>query len=60
VETGIARLRAGLGTPKAIQTVVKRGYRLAMDPAECVDNNPRETPSSTGFGFPPRPTAIAR
>ncbi|MGW1743298.1 uroporphyrinogen-III synthase [Nocardia sp. NPDC001965] len=39
VETAIARLRAGLGTPKAIQTVVKRGYRLAMDPAECIDNN---------------------
>ncbi|WP_307828546.1 uroporphyrinogen-III synthase [Antrihabitans sp. YC2-6] len=38
VETAIARLRAALGTPKAIQTVVKRGYRLALDPAECVDN----------------------
>lgn len=38
VETAIARLRAGLGTPKAIQTVVKRGYRLALDPAECMDN----------------------
>lgn len=34
VETGIARLRAALGAPKVIQTVVKRGYRLAMDPAE--------------------------
>ncbi|WP_232235962.1 uroporphyrinogen-III synthase [Nocardia sp. BMG51109] len=43
VETGIARLRAGLGTPKAVQTVVKRGYRLALDPAECIDNNPRPT-----------------
>ena len=39
VETAIARLRAALGTPKAIQTVVKRGYRLALDPAECVDNS---------------------
>lgn len=38
VETAIARLRAGLGSPKAIQTVVKRGYRLALDPAECNDN----------------------
>lgn len=37
VETAIARLRAGLGAPKAIQTVVKRGYRLALDPAECAD-----------------------
>lgn len=38
VETGIARLRSALGAPKVIQTVVKRGYRLALDPAECVDN----------------------
>ncbi|ONM48103.1 uroporphyrinogen-III synthase [Nocardia donostiensis] len=37
VETAIARLRAGLGAPKAIQTVVKRGYRLALDSAECAD-----------------------
>jgi uroporphyrinogen-III synthase len=34
VETGIARLRAALGTPGVIQTVVKRGYRLAIDPAD--------------------------
>ncbi|MFJ8668989.1 uroporphyrinogen-III synthase [Streptomyces sp. NPDC093600] len=33
VETAMARLRAALGTPKLIQTVVKRGYRLAVDPA---------------------------
>ncbi|WP_328944426.1 uroporphyrinogen-III synthase [Streptomyces sp. NBC_00250] len=32
VETAMARLRAALGTPKLIQTVVKRGYRLALDP----------------------------
>jgi uroporphyrinogen-III synthase len=44
VETAIARLRAGLGTPKAIQTVVKRGYRLAIDPAECTDNNADTAP----------------
>ncbi|MFD9244974.1 uroporphyrinogen-III synthase [Streptomyces sp. NPDC059556] len=31
VETAMARLRAALGTPKLIQTVVKRGYRLALD-----------------------------
>ena len=29
----MARLRAALGRPKLIQTVVKRGYRLALDPA---------------------------
>ncbi|MET8470447.1 uroporphyrinogen-III synthase [Streptomyces sp. NPDC006422] len=33
VETAMARLRVSLGTPKLIQTVVKRGYRLALDPA---------------------------
>ncbi|WP_329279305.1 uroporphyrinogen-III synthase [Streptomyces sp. NBC_00691] len=33
VETAMARLRASLGTPKLIQTVVKRGYRLALDVA---------------------------
>ena len=35
VETAMARLRSALGAPKVIQTVVKRGYRLAIDPAEC-------------------------
>ncbi|WP_434590304.1 uroporphyrinogen-III synthase [Streptomyces sp. A5-4] len=33
VETAMARLRASLGVPKLIHTVVKRGYRLALDPA---------------------------
>jgi uroporphyrinogen-III synthase len=28
VEMAVARLRAGLGAPGVIQTVVKRGYRL--------------------------------
>ncbi|MBW5422986.1 uroporphyrinogen-III synthase [Streptomyces sp. BG9H] len=32
VETAMARLRTALGAPKLIQTVVKRGYRLAIDP----------------------------
>jgi uroporphyrinogen-III synthase len=32
VETAMARLRTALGTPRLIQTVVKRGYRLALDP----------------------------
>ncbi|MET9700084.1 uroporphyrinogen-III synthase [Streptomyces sp. NPDC006529] len=31
VETAMARLRVALGVPKLIQTVVKRGYRLALD-----------------------------
>ncbi|MFF4187791.1 uroporphyrinogen-III synthase [Streptomyces sp. NPDC001691] len=33
VETAMARLRTALGAPRIIQTVVKRGYRLALDPA---------------------------
>ncbi|MFJ6948915.1 winged helix-turn-helix domain-containing protein, partial [Streptomyces wuyuanensis] len=33
VETAMARLRTALGVPNLIQTVVKRGYRLALDPA---------------------------
>jgi uroporphyrinogen-III synthase len=33
VETAMARLRTALGAPKLIHTVVKRGYRLALDPA---------------------------
>ncbi|GEL16984.1 uroporphyrinogen-III synthase [Pseudonocardia asaccharolytica] len=33
VETAVARLRAALGRPALVQTVVKRGYRLAVDPA---------------------------
>ncbi|MEV6908654.1 uroporphyrinogen-III synthase [Amycolatopsis sp. NPDC051071] len=32
VETAIGRLRSSLGAPKLVQTVVKRGYRLAVDP----------------------------
>lgn len=35
VETAIARLRSALGLPSAIQTVVKRGYRLALDAGDC-------------------------
>jgi uroporphyrinogen-III synthase len=35
VETAMARLRSSLGAPRVIQTVVKRGYRLAIDPAAC-------------------------
>ena len=32
VETAMARLRISLGDPLLIQTVVKRGYRLSVDP----------------------------
>ena len=32
VETAVARVRSALGAPAIVQTVVKRGYRLAVDP----------------------------
>ncbi|MGH3981841.1 MAG: uroporphyrinogen-III synthase [Pseudonocardiaceae bacterium] len=35
VETAVARLRVALGAPRLVQTVVKRGYRLALDPGDC-------------------------
>ncbi|MGH3900793.1 MAG: uroporphyrinogen-III synthase [Pseudonocardiaceae bacterium] len=35
VETAVARLRAALGEPRLVQTVVKRGYRLALEPGDC-------------------------
>ncbi|MFE3290997.1 uroporphyrinogen-III synthase [Rhodococcus sp. NPDC059234] len=41
VETAIARLRSSLGAPKIVQTVVKRGYRLALDPVDCGDEPER-------------------
>jgi uroporphyrinogen-III synthase len=33
VETAVGRLRAALGESRLVQTVVKRGYRLALEPA---------------------------
>ncbi|GAA4901190.1 uroporphyrinogen-III synthase [Streptomonospora salina] len=35
VETAVARLRSALGDSRIIQTVVKRGYRLALDGGDC-------------------------
>ncbi|MBY0441077.1 MAG: uroporphyrinogen-III synthase [Mycobacteriaceae bacterium] len=35
VETAMTRLRSALGVPGAVQTVVKRGYRLSIDSTEC-------------------------
>jgi uroporphyrinogen-III synthase len=40
VETAMARLRGALGRSKLVQTVVKRGYRLALDPAAGPDAGP--------------------
>ncbi|MEU3194029.1 uroporphyrinogen-III synthase [Streptomyces sp. NPDC006992] len=33
VEAAVARLRAALRAPSVVQTVTKRGYRIALDPA---------------------------
>jgi uroporphyrinogen-III synthase len=38
VEVAVGRLRTALGDPRIIQTVVKRGYRLAYEP-ERVGNH---------------------
>ncbi|KRV47913.1 bifunctional uroporphyrinogen-III synthetase/response regulator domain protein [Wenjunlia vitaminophila] len=38
VETAMARLRGALGRPRLIQTVVKRGYRLALDASSQDDD----------------------
>jgi uroporphyrinogen-III synthase len=35
VETAMARLRSALGQVRLVQTVVKRGYRLALDPGSA-------------------------
>jgi uroporphyrinogen-III synthase len=32
IEVAVARLRTALGNPRLVQTVLKRGYRLAYDP----------------------------
>jgi uroporphyrinogen-III synthase len=37
VEMAVARLRTCLGDGRFVQTVVKRGYRLAFDPADAGD-----------------------
>ncbi|NDK89500.1 uroporphyrinogen-III synthase [Gordonia desulfuricans] len=44
VEVAVARLRAALGDSKMIQTVVKRGYRLAVD----LEYDEAEEPEETG------------
>ena len=39
VEVAVARLRTALGDPRIIQTVVKRGYRLAYEPERASNHN---------------------
>ncbi|MQA01766.1 MAG: uroporphyrinogen-III synthase [Streptosporangiales bacterium] len=35
VEMAVARLRSSLGVSGLVQTIVKRGYRLALEPGDC-------------------------
>jgi len=39
VEVAVARLRTALGDPRIIQTVVKRGYRLAYEPERAANRD---------------------
>lgn len=39
VEVAVGRLRAALGDPKIVLTVVKRGYRLAYEPERAGDHS---------------------
>ena len=52
VEMAVARLRAALGT-RAVQTVVKRGYRLAVSPGPA----PGSPGCAAALGTVPRPAA---
>lgn len=45
VETAMTRLRSSLGAPKIVHTVVKRGYRLAVDPADVPDCAEKRSPA---------------
>jgi uroporphyrinogen-III synthase len=54
VEMAVARLRAALGT-RAVQTVVKRGYRLAVSPGPA----PASPECAAAPGTAPRPAAPA-
>ncbi|MEE1937857.1 uroporphyrinogen-III synthase [Streptomyces sp. TRM 70361] len=54
VETAMARLRSALGRPRLIQTVVKRGYRLAFDPAGPTADTADTTDTAGTDGNPVR------
>lgn len=56
VETAMTRLRSSLGAPKVVQTVVKRGYRLAVEPTdvaeECDEIDTSSPLSASKFDLP--------
>jgi uroporphyrinogen-III synthase len=55
VEMAVARLRRGLGGGGLVETVVKRGYRLACDPGLTADR-----PLPTGTAGPGGETGRSR
>jgi uroporphyrinogen-III synthase len=46
VEMAVARLRRGLGRNRLVETVVKRGYRLACDPVRAETGSGERPPSA--------------
>ncbi|WP_338892971.1 uroporphyrinogen-III synthase [Rhodococcus sovatensis] len=50
VETAMTRLRSSLGAPKVVQTVVKRGYRLAVEPTDVAEECDEADAGATAFG----------
>jgi len=48
VEMAVARLRSALGGAEFVQTVVKRGYRLRLDPPEVARERGRSSPFPGG------------
>ncbi|NYI05347.1 uroporphyrinogen-III synthase [Allostreptomyces psammosilenae] len=60
VEAAVARLRAALGAPRVVQTVVKRGYRLALDTGDCAapPAAPATTPARAAVPAPGAETDI--
>ena len=55
VEVAIGRLRTALGDARCVQTVVKRGYRLAYDPEAAGECGPAKTPGRDA----PRPVTTS-
>ncbi|WP_343063981.1 uroporphyrinogen-III synthase [Haloechinothrix aidingensis] len=52
VETAVGRLRTALGDPRIVQTVVKRGYRLAIPEAEVAAPAPASGAPDAGPAGP--------
>jgi uroporphyrinogen-III synthase len=55
VEMAVARLRRGLGGGGLVETVVKRGYRLACDPVFTGSDVGGAAPSTSSAEIRPAP-----